>query len=661
MRKLKLFLALLTSLACGLPSLLEIDDYKHYIDAFNANDEELHPTWITNAQSWEFLKHNIPLVDLPDKRMEQTYYFRWWTYRKHIKRVFPGGAKWQFVITEFLSSVKWAGTHNTIPCAAAHHIREGRWLHNSSYISSYLRFWTAADGGNPRQYSFWIADSVRAFALVNGKAGATLALELLPRLITHYERAIFTNFDESVGLFFNTDNRDGMELSIGGDGGARAFRPTLNSYQYGDAIAISKIAASGAPASRYSKIAIRFRALASRLKDRVETLLWDQSERFFKILSYKPPRTHSRVKELIGYTPWYFHLPSGKLSGTLAAWLDFSNSTGFSAPYGLTTAIQRDPHFSTSYSWLSQRGAHECQWNGPVWPYATSITLTALGNLLNTETGSRQGYVTKGDYFRALQRYAYSHSRRTGADVVMARASLFRNGTDLESSLGQSGKSSPALHVPASASPPAQIQSSRRIATARDNATRSGMAGAAHKVEAAATLRLKATQKVQRSQTSESRRLTATTASASATASNTHDTHRLPPTIPWIDENLHPYSGDWIARTVLRQADWPAEKGGRERGKDYNHSTFIDLLLTGLLGLRPRRGDQLDINPLVPITAGWAYFCVDRVKYHEHWIRVVWDASGKRYGLGKGLMVFVDGDKVAHTPTLQRIKVVLSE
>jgi len=203
------------------PWALYYDSFKHYIDLFNANDEEIYPTWISNADSWAFLRNNIPLIDIPDKRMEQTYYFRWWTFRKHIKLVSPPGRKWSYVITEFLPTVKWSGVHNTIPCAAAHHVREGRWMHNSSFITSYLRFWTSADGGNPRQYSFWLADSVRALALVTGREGRELSVELLPKLVTHYEHLQFTNYDEKIGLFFNTDNRDGMELSIGGGGGAR--------------------------------------------------------------------------------------------------------------------------------------------------------------------------------------------------------------------------------------------------------------------------------------------------------------------------------------------------------------------------------------------------------------------------------------------------------
>ena len=47
-----------------------------------------------------------------------------------------------------------------------------------------------------------------------------------------------TKFVSSLGLFTQTADRDGMENGIGGDG----VRPTINSYMYGDAAAINKIA-----------------------------------------------------------------------------------------------------------------------------------------------------------------------------------------------------------------------------------------------------------------------------------------------------------------------------------------------------------------------------------------------------------------------------------
>lgn len=90
-----------------------------------------------------------------------------------------------------------------------------------------------------------------------------------------------------------------------------------------------------------------------------------------------------------------------------------------------------------------------------------------------------------------------------------------------------------------------------------------------------------------------------TTTTATATAAESKE-------VSWIDENINPLTGDWISRTILRRWGWPAVKGGRERGKDYNHSTFVDIIIVGIIGLRPRPSDELlVINPLVPADDVW--------------------------------------------------------
>jgi hypothetical protein len=60
--------------------------------------------------------------------------------------------------------------------------------------------------------------------------------------------------------------------------------------------------------------------------------------------------------------------------------------------------------------------------------------------------------------------------------------------------------------------------------------------------------------------------------------------------IPGLTENLNPFSGEWLARSRLKiwqKGTWSSEKGGVERGKDYNHSTFNDIVISGLVGFRP--------------------------------------------------------------------------
>ena len=51
--------------------VLNPDAFKHYVDQFNQDDEELYAQHIPNAQAWEFLKDNIPLFECPDKDIER--------------------------------------------------------------------------------------------------------------------------------------------------------------------------------------------------------------------------------------------------------------------------------------------------------------------------------------------------------------------------------------------------------------------------------------------------------------------------------------------------------------------------------------------------------------------------------------------------------------
>jgi hypothetical protein len=83
-----------------------------------------------------------------------------------------------------------------------------------------------------------------------------------------------------------------------------------------------------------------------------------------------------------------------------------------------------------------------------------------------------------------------------------------------------------------------------------------------------------------------------------------------------------------------------------ERSRFYNHSTFNDLVISGLVGLVPRDDDTVEVDPLLP-TDAWDWFCLDGVPYHGRSVTVAWDRTGKRYGRGAGLTVWVDGREVA--------------
>ena len=77
-------------------------------------------------------------------------------------------------------------------------------------------------------------------------------------------------------------------------------------------------------------------------------------------------------------------------------------------------------------------------------------------------------------------------------------------------------------------------------------------------------------------------------------------------------------------------------------------------MITGLVGLRPRPDDVVEVNPLLP-TDTWDWFGLDNVHYAGRILTILWDRTGERYGQGKGLRVFADGQEIAFSEKLARV------
>ena len=485
--------------------VLAPQDFQHYVEAFNATLPEDIINMISDAQAWDWMKDNIPFFECPDKTIEQIYYYRWWTYRKHLKET-PDG----YVFTEFLDKVGHSGKYNTISCAIGHHVYEGTWLQDPKYIDQYARFWFMGHNGGLQphlhKYSNWaIASLYRRFLVNQDKC---FIINLLDAFVKDYQTWVDEKGLDN-GLFWQYDVRDGMEESISGGRRVKNMRLPLNCYQYANAKAISKIAEmAGKP-----KLSEEYAQKATALKTKVQQLLWDKDASFFVVRH--PDGTLANVREEIGFIPWYFNLPDG---GYEKAWQQLTDPQGFSAPMGITTAERRHPDFRT-------HGVGTCEWDGAVWPFATSQTLTALANLLRNY---EQNDVNKEDYFEALQTYA--------------RSQYF------------DGK-------------------------------------------------------------------------------------------PYIGEYLDEVNGKWL-------------KPDTKHSRYYNHSTFCDLVISGLVGLMPRADNIVEVNPLIPDDE-WDWFCLDNVQYHGHTLAIVWDRSGEKYNLGKGLRIFADGKEIGHTDDLSQLQVKL--
>lgn len=481
-----------------------------YIEKFNLDDNEYYKQDINNENAIEWMEENIPYFTCPDKILEEIYYFRWWVARKHIKTTDDG-----VLITEFLPEVPWAGKHNTIVAGVGHHISEFKWLKcGKKILSDYISFWLEKKGKTDA-YSTWLLHSIYEFCEFTNDF--SLATDNLHNMISYYEEFSEEHKTES-GLFWSIDGYDAMECSISGMTEKfeilKGIRPTLNSYMAANALAISKIAKKAENKSTEDK----YYAEYIRIKNLLNSCLWDGT--FYKAvhskniekdkyISAKEIANHAmNVKELIGYIPWCFNLPPGEFSG---AFLELKDENGFHSPYGLTTAEKRHPRYLYEYP-------HECLWNGYIWPFATSMVLNAIINLLE---GYNQQFIKKEDFYDILITYAKSHYL-----------------TDAK------GK-----------------------------------------------------------------------------------------TVCWIDEVKHPDTNRWSSRDILLK---DSTNKIFERGKDYNHSSFCDIVLRGLLGIKVT-GGKVTVTPNIP--DDWNYFKVDNLWICNKKYTIVFDRYGNYFNEGKGLNI----------------------
>jgi len=484
------------------PFILKYSAFKHYVDYFNKMEDENIKQAIPNDSASNWMQKNIPLFECPQQNFEEIFYYRWWTLRKHIKKTEQG-----FVFTEFLIQRSYADKYNLIASALGHHIYESRWLHDKRYMDNNLKIWYRGNDGKAmkklRFYSSWNIDAIYNRYLVTGDKKFTT--DLLPDLEVDY---IAWEKEKQLpnGLYWQYDVRDAMEETISGGRKEKNARPSINGYMFGNAMGLAKIAGL----NKSNADSLKYGLKADSIKSLTELKLWNTSHNFFEVRKEQGD-TLANVKEEIGFIPWYFNMPDSNYN---VAWKSLMDTKTFCAPFGITTADRSHPQFRT-------HGCCKCEWDGAVWPFATSQTLTAMANLLNNY---KQDYVADNNYFSLLNTYVESQYYR--------------------------GR-------------------------------------------------------------------------------------------PYVGEYLDEKTGYWL-------------KGDEERSRYYNHSTFNDLIITGLVGLRPRGDDTLEVHPLLP-AGKWDWFCLDNVLYHGKIITIVWDKTGLKYKKRKGLSVWVNGKKIASSLALEKV------
>jgi hypothetical protein len=353
---------------------------------------------------------NIPFFDCSDAEITAVYYYRWELWKAHLKDLGQMG----YISTEFLNDVNWSiHPWQSLNDATAYHIHEGRWVKDSRYINDYMNY-MYENGGNDRHFSESIADAVYSAYLVNSdKVQATRNLASMENIYDAWN----DHFERAKGLYFIEPLLDATEFTISsidasggwwGFRGGQAFRPTINSFMYADAVAIGKLAAIAGD----RRAADGFARRAAALKAQVQGALWnDQMQDFVDRYKVNNQYVHYwdfiRGRELAGYAPWYYGLPDNDPKYA-ESWKRILAKDGFAGAGGLRTVEPSYEHYMQQYIYepKTNPAAPECQWNGPAWPFDTTMVLGGLANLLNDYS---QDVMHPTNYVSLLRQYARQH------------------------------------------------------------------------------------------------------------------------------------------------------------------------------------------------------------------------------------------------------------
>ena len=357
-----------------------------------------------NDSAW--FEKNVPMFECSDTLLEETYLYRWKLYKAHIRDLGSKG----YVITEFLDDVPWQKhPYAMLNDATGFHIYEGRWMRDRQYIDGFLEF-LFPGGGNDRHFAESITDAAYAYFLVHGDA--SFAVKFLPAM-KHIYNLWDDHFDFRKGLYFIEPLLDATEYTVssidasGGQDGFRggdAFRPSINSYMFANAMAISRLSALAGD----RESAEDYLSRARTLKHTIQESLWNPEHDHF-MDRYKVTNKNAkywdfiRARELAGYVPWAHMVPDDD-SKYGAAWNHLNLESEFAGAHGLRTIGPGYQYYMRQYRYLGT--SPECQWNGPSWPFQTTQVLLGMANALNHYQHSS---VDRAGYVHLLRQYAQQH------------------------------------------------------------------------------------------------------------------------------------------------------------------------------------------------------------------------------------------------------------
>ncbi|MDE2127521.1 MAG: hypothetical protein KGJ62_13115 [Armatimonadetes bacterium] len=342
---------------------------------------------------------NCAVFACSDPMVTKMYRHRWYNLLKNSMKPGLGALRYR-TFAEGRWTADWYA--NVISYGAGHQIRESRWLRDPDYAWGHLQTWCKnprPDGIFPShitphgqqggQYTDWIAST--AWDVYQVHADRERLASVADPVAANAEgwRRVY-GWDNSPLLVVDSHWWTGMEWqpSFFSFAGYHTNKPgdethlrrvDLTAYNFGNAGAAARIYRELGRAAE----AARLQRLADSTQAALLRHCWNPATNWFHSLRYSDLKP-SPAKEIIGIYPFYFNLPPpGKGYETL--WNTALSADYFWTHWPLASASRDCPAYSQT-GWPNRLGpgGSGCMWNGPTWPHANSLVMSAMINTLRS-------------------------------------------------------------------------------------------------------------------------------------------------------------------------------------------------------------------------------------------------------------------------------------
>ncbi len=361
------------------------------------DDRDVPAAQVRAYQAW--FDANVPFFDCSDPWIRKMYDHRAYVLRKNMLDPKLGRMQWP---TQAEGRWRSPWYPNVISYGAGHQVREARWLRDPKYWEGHLRTWAENEkpdgvypshvtpaGPSDGQYTDWITSTAWDGHLVHpDRAFLAAIVDKLAANVRGRQKAYdpdgdglllvdshwWTGMEYQPSFFAFSDYKPSKDFY-------QPARPVslervdLTAYNYGNAAAVARIyRLLGRPEK-----AKEFDELAAKIAAAVQAKMWRPEQRFFYSLRADDDAV-ADVKEVIGVYPFYFGmLPWGK--GYESAWASILDPKQFWTTWPVASASQECPAYSQTH-WPGDGRAAGCMWNGPTWPHANALVMTAMARTL---------------------------------------------------------------------------------------------------------------------------------------------------------------------------------------------------------------------------------------------------------------------------------------